>query len=333
MARPPSAPAPAQVEQVAEELYALPPEQFVAARDARVRQLRAAGQRADSAAVAKLPRPTAAAHLVNLLARAHRADLAGLLDLGPLLRQAQDSLDGAGLRALSGRRRAVVDALVRQAVAQAGRDVPAQVRGEVQGTLEAALLDDDVAADVRAGRLARAAERASFAGLDPGAPAPSPARTPGPSPARTPGPAPVRTPGPAPARTPGPERGRLRSRAAAPTRRSEPEPPAAPRRPPQDRGAHQAAARERREAERRVAADRSVQEARQARDEAATAAAAAAAAAATDRGRVAELRELLTDAQRRAAESELDVRRTAQAVKAAETAASRAEAARARLDR
>lgn len=228
---PPRDPPAPEVDTAVAELYALAPEDFVAARDARARALKAGGRRPEAVAVAALKRPTAAAHLLNLLARAHGDDVEGLLDLGPMLREAQDGLDAAGLRALSQQRRAVVDALVRQAVALAPAAVPAPVRGEVQATLEAALLDDQVAGDVRAGRLARAAERAGF-GAVPGTLAVAPPSTPS-----------VRK---APA-------ARV---AAAPTGRRGPSPTApAPVAPAVDRAAAQAAVRERRQAERREAAE------------------------------------------------------------------------------
>jgi hypothetical protein len=50
-------------------LYAGPPEEFVAARDALAKRLRADGDRATAAEVAKLRRPTATAAALNQVAR------------------------------------------------------------------------------------------------------------------------------------------------------------------------------------------------------------------------------------------------------------------------
>src|SRR5512142_3207595 len=56
------------VEQIGDRLYALPPEQFVAARNEAVAAARKAGDRDTAEAVAALRKPTQAAWLVNLLA-------------------------------------------------------------------------------------------------------------------------------------------------------------------------------------------------------------------------------------------------------------------------
>ncbi|MCW2667516.1 MAG: hypothetical protein JWN57_2478, partial [Frankiales bacterium] len=64
-----------------EDLYALPPEEFTAARDAAARQARADGDRAGAAALKALRKPTAPAHLVNLLVRAEPDLVDQLLEL------------------------------------------------------------------------------------------------------------------------------------------------------------------------------------------------------------------------------------------------------------
>ena len=56
---------PVTVADVADELYALSPAEFTAARDERARQVRAAGQRDEAAAIKKLARPTASAAVAN----------------------------------------------------------------------------------------------------------------------------------------------------------------------------------------------------------------------------------------------------------------------------
>ncbi|WP_434742857.1 hypothetical protein [Micromonospora sp. SH-82] len=151
----------------AQRLYATPPERFVAARDAAVAAARQAGDQAAARRLARLRRPTVAAWLVNLLA-IERPDLvADLVDLATELRTAQRDLRGPRLRELTTRRRSVVGALVaearRLAVGVAGGPSAGKLPlAEVEATLTAALSDPDVAGQVRAGRLLRAASYAGF---------------------------------------------------------------------------------------------------------------------------------------------------------------------------
>ena len=180
------------LEQVADELYALAPAAFTAARDEQASQARAAGDADLAAAVKKLRRPTVSAWLVNLLAREDGGQVDDLLELGQSLREAQRALDGDRLRDLSTQRRRLVAALTQEAqrlAAQAGQAVSAQGEREVQDTLEAALADQGMADAVRSGRLTKAL---SYAGLGEGvgisdavavwpAPAARPPRGPAPS--------------------------------------------------------------------------------------------------------------------------------------------------------
>src|SRR5438105_8179963 len=106
---------PVSVPQVAAELYALPPQQFRAARDERSAQAKAAGQRDAAAEIKKLARPTMSAWLVNQLARHAAEQLAQLDDLGTELREAQRTLAGTRITKLSGRRREVVATLTSEA--------------------------------------------------------------------------------------------------------------------------------------------------------------------------------------------------------------------------
>jgi len=104
---------------------------------------------------------------VNALARDDPDAVAALLGLGDELRTAQEARDGAGLRALSARRRTAIDALVRRAAAlgeEAGHPPTEATTNEVAQTLQAALGDPGVAAQVREGRLAGAAVYGGFGG-------------------------------------------------------------------------------------------------------------------------------------------------------------------------
>jgi hypothetical protein len=149
-----------------QELYALPPDRFIAARDEAVAQARSAGDRAAAASLAKLRRPTVAAWLVNLLALRRPEQVGELLDLAAAMREAQHGLRGEELRHLSTRRREAIAGLVGQVrglAVEAGRPARETLPlAEVEATLTAALADEEVAAAVRAGRLTKATGYAGF---------------------------------------------------------------------------------------------------------------------------------------------------------------------------
>ena len=154
---------------MADELYALTPAEFTAARDERARQVRAAGQRDEAAAIKKLARPTASAWLVNQLGRAAPDRMDRLYDLGAELQEAQRTLAGDRLRELSVQRRQVISDLLPAAsdlAGQAGQPASAAVLGEVRATLEAALADADARAAVRSGRLTKSLAYAGLGEVD-----------------------------------------------------------------------------------------------------------------------------------------------------------------------
>jgi hypothetical protein len=143
-------------DEVADELYALPPEQFTAARNDRAKEAKAAGDRETAARIAALRKPTVLAWLVNMLVRELPDEIGGFLDLGDVLREATATLSGPELRQLSGQRHRLVQALVRQArdlARQAGYRITEDVARGLEETLAAALTDPAVAGHLRAGRL------------------------------------------------------------------------------------------------------------------------------------------------------------------------------------
>ena len=150
----------------ADDLYRLPPEDFTAARDAAVKERKAAGDKDAAAELKSLRRPSVAAWLVNTLAREDSDLLDQLLALGPALAQAQAQGHGDELRELGAQRRDLVAAVTDRAVELGERSVSAAVREEVQSTLEAALADPPSAEAVRSGRLVRALSYAGFGGVD-----------------------------------------------------------------------------------------------------------------------------------------------------------------------
>jgi hypothetical protein len=73
---------PKGVERAADELYGLPPDQFVSRRKELAKELRDKGDRAAADAVAKLRKPTLPAWTVNQLARRRELDVRRLLKAG-----------------------------------------------------------------------------------------------------------------------------------------------------------------------------------------------------------------------------------------------------------
>jgi hypothetical protein len=141
---------------VATELYGLRPEEFTRTRNDRAKAARAEGDRALADAIGRLRRPSAAAWVVNMLARAHPEDVERVVDLGAALRQAQQDRDGDALRELNRRRQGVlsdVAARARDLAETRGQRVSASVGTEVEQTLWAAMTDEAAAAAVRSGVL------------------------------------------------------------------------------------------------------------------------------------------------------------------------------------
>ncbi|MFG2637608.1 hypothetical protein ACGFX8_27820 [Streptomyces sp. NPDC048362] len=143
---------------VAEELYGLRPEEFVAARDRRALDARRSGDAALAKEIGALRRPSLAAWVSNLLVRRRSEEVRPLLGLGEELRRAHRELDGPQLRQLARRQNEVIGTLGRQArqlAAQAGHPVGEGVQREVEDTLHAVLADPEAAREWAAGRLVK----------------------------------------------------------------------------------------------------------------------------------------------------------------------------------
>jgi DNA repair exonuclease SbcCD ATPase subunit len=154
-----------RVEAAADELYGVPPDDFVPVRDELVTEAKEAGDKEAAKAIGRFRRPTQAAWLANLLARERGDQLDALLDLAEELSSAQRTLDGAQLRHLSAQRSKLVGAMAREArrlAAADGHRVTESVEKDLRGILEAALADDDVADEVRSGRLTRTVSWSGF---------------------------------------------------------------------------------------------------------------------------------------------------------------------------
>lgn len=139
-----------ELDEIAAELYALPPADFTAARNARA----AASDPTLAKRVKTLRKPSVAAWAVNLLAR--DGQLADAVELSAALREAQDDLDAAELSRLGAQRRQLVAALAKQAVglaSDAGVTLSPAARDETEKTINAAVMDAAAAAAVLTARL------------------------------------------------------------------------------------------------------------------------------------------------------------------------------------
>lgn len=140
------------VDEIADRLYSLSPEDFTQARNQAERELRKAGERDQADQVKALRKPTAVAGAVNHLVRGHRPEVEAFLAAAARLRDAQFAGKG-NLRAAAKAERAALEELV-------------GVGGKsVRTTLEAAAVDDDIARELLAAQLVREPEPAGFGTL------------------------------------------------------------------------------------------------------------------------------------------------------------------------
>jgi hypothetical protein len=138
---------------IADELYALPPSEFTAARDARAKEHKGSdlGKR-----IKALKKPTTAAWVVDLLVRREPAQVDQVLSVGAALREAQQAMSAGELRSLTKQRRQVTAAVTQEARRHAlaeGTKVTASVADQVEATLTAAMVDAECGRAVRSGLL------------------------------------------------------------------------------------------------------------------------------------------------------------------------------------
>ncbi|OXM51773.1 hypothetical protein CFP71_24600 [Amycolatopsis thailandensis] len=138
-------------DEVADELYAGDPAEFVPVRNQRAKEAKAAGEAALAERIRALRKPTLAATILNR--RAGSPELAELARLGDDLRKAHSALAGAELRKLTRRRQELVNRIL-----QGERSMSEPVTREVEATLEAVVADPEVAALALAGRLSSGAD-------------------------------------------------------------------------------------------------------------------------------------------------------------------------------
>lgn len=141
---------------IADELFLLALADFTPARDAKVKELKGTEL---AARVKALRKPSVAAWVVNLLVRLETDQVEQVLTVGTALREAQASMSGDDLRALTKQRRQLTAAVTTRARAlsrEHGQKVTEAVAEQVEATLTAAMVDEGCAAAVRSGLLVTA---------------------------------------------------------------------------------------------------------------------------------------------------------------------------------
>ena len=135
-----------------DELYGAPLDEFVALRDARAKELRAAGRREEADAVKRLRKPSVAGWTVNQIGRRDPDGIEGLMAAGAALRQARS---GALRNATREEREAVTDLVdeAARALREASRKPSSSMLDDIRETLHAAALDEKARELVAAGRV------------------------------------------------------------------------------------------------------------------------------------------------------------------------------------
>lgn len=149
------------------DLYLRAPADFVGIRTERAQAARDEGDADQARLIAKLPKPSASAWLVNLLAARKSSEIDQLVELGAQMREAESDLAADDLRRLGKQRLLLIRsiaALGKDLAAQAGHRMSAAALTEAEQTLQAAMADEAAADAVRSGRLLRAL---SSNGIDP----------------------------------------------------------------------------------------------------------------------------------------------------------------------
>ena len=150
------------------ELYSVPPDEFVAARNALAKRLREEGKQKDAARVRKLTKPSVPAWAVNRAAGEAPRAARALLDSGERLAAVQSGAAGKGggeqLREAMGAHQQAVEGLmgeVEKALASEGHESPAMA-DRARETLRGLATDDQLREEFQAGRVARDREPVGF---------------------------------------------------------------------------------------------------------------------------------------------------------------------------
>jgi hypothetical protein len=144
------------LERATQELYALSPAQFTAARNAKSGEARKAGFSDVAASLKKLRKPSTGAWLANLLVRERSNEIENLIELGDSLRTPKGERGGDEIRKVSKEKVDAAYKLIRHAksrASQLGHAASPSAVEELETTLDAAFADPRAAAMLRQGRL------------------------------------------------------------------------------------------------------------------------------------------------------------------------------------
>ncbi len=154
------------VESELDQIYLLPPGQFVSARNQLEKRLKAAGQATEAKSVKALARPKLTAWLVNWIALTQSAALEALRSAGRSVGEAQGGGDGAALLAASEQRKRAIKRcveLAREACEDHGEKLGAAAERELFTSLESlAVQAVDPTAPDRPGRMTQPLGAAGF---------------------------------------------------------------------------------------------------------------------------------------------------------------------------
>lgn len=150
------------LEAALDELFLVPPEQFVDTRKALAAKL---GKGPDAKVVLEQKKPTRVAHLLNRLARDHGADVAGLASIAERLSAAHHAGKSDVLREVINEQRQAVNALSAKANALLGELGVAQSElTAINALLYAATASTERAAELKLGRFSKLPETTDFFG-------------------------------------------------------------------------------------------------------------------------------------------------------------------------
>lgn len=156
-----------EFERTVEQLYAGPPDRFIAQRDAAAKQARAAGDKELADRLKALRRPTVAAALLNELHRRNASTgLDELLELGHKLRAAQRKLDVKSMKSLSAERNSLISRLIDEIADTAQEPLSNTVQEQLSDTLVAAVADAAAGRAVGSGRLVSSLRYSGFGEVD-----------------------------------------------------------------------------------------------------------------------------------------------------------------------
>jgi len=156
----------AELVEIADRIYAEPAAEFIARRDA---EAKACADKGLATQVKALRKPSVAAWAVNLLVRREGEQIDQVLALAESLRAAAQSLDGEELRTLTRQRRQLTAALTqtaRELVREFDVKLTGAVADQVEGMLNAAMLDPVAAAVLRSGLVVTAFTSTGVSELD-----------------------------------------------------------------------------------------------------------------------------------------------------------------------